>query len=104
MRVAPRGTEDYGTSMRYLQFGGDTSGDAMPTKTRPVLAKRIRVTPPALIIITDSGEYRIPWEKCSPRLASATSAERAKAVLSPSGYGIHWPLIDEDLAVGPLIN
>ena len=22
---------------------------------------------------------------------------------SPSGYGIHWPLLDEDLAVGPLV-
>jgi hypothetical protein len=30
--------------------------------------------------------------------------ERNKAQLSPSGYRIHWPLIDEDLAVGPLIN
>ena len=24
--------------------------------------------------------------------------------LSPAGYGIHWPLVDEDLAVGPLIK
>ncbi len=24
-------------------------------------------------------------------------------LLSPSGYGIHWLLIDEDLAVGPLL-
>ena len=23
---------------------------------------------------------------------------------SPSGYGIHWPLIDEDLAAGPLLR
>ena len=27
-----------------------------------------------------------------------------QAELSPSGYGIHWPLIDEDLAVGPLLR
>jgi hypothetical protein len=30
--------------------------------------------------------------------------ERNRAELSPSGCGIHWPLIDEDLAVGPLLR
>jgi hypothetical protein len=24
--------------------------------------------------------------------------------MSPSGYGIHWPLLDEDLAIGPLLQ
>jgi hypothetical protein len=36
------------------------------------------------------------------RLARASFAERSRAKRSPSGYGIHWPPIDEDLAVGPL--
>jgi hypothetical protein len=30
--------------------------------------------------------------------------ERSRAELSPSGYGINWPLLDEDLAVGPLLQ
>jgi hypothetical protein len=51
----------------------------------------------------ESGSVSIPWEKCSDRLARASVIERNRAVLSPSGYGIHWPLIDEDLAVGPLL-
>ncbi len=46
----------------------------------------------------------IPWENCSPRLATAEAFERAIAKRSPSGYGIHWPLLDEDLAVGPLLT
>ncbi|MBZ5586599.1 MAG: DUF2442 domain-containing protein [Acidobacteriia bacterium] len=29
--------------------------------------------------------------------------ERSRMELSPSGYGIHWQLIDEDLAVAPLL-
>jgi uncharacterized protein DUF2442 len=76
----------------------------MPTKTEAILAKAIRTTETALVITTESGEYRIPWEKCSKRLARATTAERSNASLSPSGYGVHWPLIDEDLAVGPLVR
>ena len=75
----------------------------MRSKTKPVLAKAIETTPDALILIMESGSVSIPWEKCSDRLARACLIERNRAVLSPSGYGIHWPLIDEDLAVGPLL-
>jgi hypothetical protein len=49
-------------------------------------------------------QVRIPWERCSITLASATELERATAELSPGGYGIHWPLLDEDLSIGGLIR
>lgn len=76
----------------------------MQSKASPVLAKAIETTLDALIVITESGSVTIPWEKCSTRLARASFVERSRAELSPSGYGIHWPLIDEDLAVGPLLQ
>jgi len=76
----------------------------VPSKTKAVLAKAIETTPEALILILESGPVSLPWEKCSDRLAHASPIERYRAELSPSGYGIHWPLIDEDLAVGPLIR
>lgn len=76
----------------------------MQSKTKPVLAKAIETTPEALILVLESGSVSIPWEKCSARLARASLIERSRAELSPSGYGIHWPLIDEDLAVGPLLR
>lgn len=76
----------------------------MESKTRPVLAKAIEATSEALIVITEAGSVSIPWERCSERLARASLIERSRAELSPSGYGIHWPLIDEDLAVGPLLR
>ena len=76
----------------------------MLSKTKPVLANAIETTPEALIVILESGPVSIPWEKCSERLARASPLERSRAELSPSGYGIHWPLIDEDLAVGPLLR
>src|SRR5438445_5354778 len=40
------------------------------------------------------GLSRFSWERCSERLASASLIERSRAELSPSGYGIHWPLMD----------
>jgi hypothetical protein len=73
-------------------------------KTQTVLAKTIETTPEALIVIVEAGAVAIPWENCSERLARASPVERIRAELSPSGYGIHWPLIDEDLAVGPLLQ
>ena len=76
----------------------------MQSKTKPVLAKAIETTPDALILIMEGGAVSIPWEKCSERLAHASLTERNRVELSPSGYGIHWPLIDEDLAVGPLVQ
>jgi hypothetical protein len=76
----------------------------MQNKTKPVLAKAIETTPEALIVIMESGPVSIPWEKCSERLAHVSLVERNRAELSPSGYGIRWPLIDEDLAVGRLLR
>lgn len=39
-----------------------------------------------------------------PRLLRATPEQREKWVLSASGYGIHWPDLDEDLSAGGLIR
>ena len=77
----------------------------MPSETQAVPARSIETTPEALVVILQEGRsVSIPWDKCSDRLARASAVERNRAVLSPSGYGINWPLIDEDLAVGPLLK
>ncbi len=72
--------------------------------TEPVTAEGIRSTPDALVLVLRDQEKSVPWAMCSARLAAATEQERARAVLSPSGYGIHWPLIDEDLSVAGLLH
>ncbi len=72
--------------------------------TEPVTATGIELTPEALILVLGERRLRIPWEKCSKRLAAATQQERLDAELSPGGYGIHWPLIDEDLSVNGLLK
>src|SRR5206468_2792328 len=81
------------------QFGADLCR----VKRSPFLAKAIKTTPHALVLIMETKSVSIPWERCSERLASATWIELNRAELSPTGYGIHWPLIDEDFAVGPLL-
>lgn len=39
-----------------------------------------------------------------PRLLAATQQQRADWELAGGGYGIHWPLIDEDLSVEALLR
>ena len=75
----------------------------MQSRTKPVLAKAIETTPETLIVTTEPGLSRFHGKtvpSASPVHLSRNGAGRNS---SPSGYGIHWPLIDEDLAVGPLL-
>ena len=57
-----------------------------------------------LFLLIDGNAYRIRWEKCSPKLARASLAQRKRMDVAPSGYGIHWPELDEDLAITPLLK
>jgi hypothetical protein len=58
-----------------------------------------------LYLEVDDKSYRIRWADCSPRLAKANLAQRKRFDVAPSGYdGIHWPEIDEDLAITPLLK
>jgi hypothetical protein len=57
-----------------------------------------------LFLRVDGKEYRFPLADISRKLADAPSEKRGKYEISPSGYGIHWPLIDEDLSVDGLID
>lgn len=91
-------------SIRSAQRGSSILEKHVRIKTKPAMARAIETTADALVLITEEGTVSIPWEKCSARLAHASPLERARAELSPSGYGIHWPLLDEDLAVGPLLG
>ncbi|MFZ2146325.1 MAG: DUF2442 domain-containing protein [Sedimentisphaerales bacterium] len=57
-----------------------------------------------LILRVDGKEYMFSLADISQKLADAQIAEREKYEISPSGYGIHWPLIDEDLSIDALIG
>jgi hypothetical protein len=46
----------------------------------------------------------IPWENLPEKVKSAPERERCNAVLSPGGYGVHWPGLDEDLTIQGLMR
>jgi hypothetical protein len=57
-----------------------------------------------MILSVDEQTYRIPVPKTSQRLASASESDRLIYQVAPSGYGIHWPTLDEDLSIDGLIR
>jgi hypothetical protein len=57
-----------------------------------------------MILSVDGKTYQIPILQASKRLTQATDIERKMYRISPSGYGIHWYAIDEDLTTQGLIK
>ena len=52
----------------------------------------------------DGKVHDIDLSAQSSRLAQATQQQIENVVVSPSGYGLHWPEVDEDLCIDGLIN
>jgi len=59
----------------------------------------IHFTDETLKIKIDGKNHEFKLSAISEKLADASDIERNKYEISPSGYGIHWPLIDEDLSI-----
>ncbi|RTL49949.1 MAG: DUF2442 domain-containing protein [Sphingobacteriales bacterium] len=57
-----------------------------------------------MFISIDGKQLKISLEKISPKLKSANNLQRNFYQVSPSGYGIHWPLIDEDLSIEAILK
>lgn len=57
-----------------------------------------------MILSVDGQVFRLPLDQVSKRLASASEVERQMHRVSPSGYGIHWFSLDEDLSINGLIQ
>jgi hypothetical protein len=57
-----------------------------------------------MIVRADDKSYAVALSNVSPRLAEASESARKFYRVSPSGYGIHWPEIDEDLTIDGLVR
>jgi hypothetical protein len=57
-----------------------------------------------MVLAVDGRVYRLPLAQVSDRLANASEAERKIYRIAPSGYGIHWTLLDEDLSINGLLR
>ena len=66
--------------------------------------QEIRFSENKLLLRVNNKEFSFSLSNISGRLAEASQIERETYQISPSGYGIHWPLIDEDLSIPGLIK
>lgn len=57
-----------------------------------------------LVLGVDGSVYHFPLDVVSSRLLAASAIERTVYEVSPSGYGISWLLIDEDLSIDGLLR
>jgi hypothetical protein len=57
-----------------------------------------------MIILINGIEHYFELDKVSSKLLNATSIQRNEYEISPANYGIHWPLIDEDLSINKLLE
>jgi hypothetical protein len=57
-----------------------------------------------LVLTIDGKEKKYAIQKISLALSKASEEERNNYEISPSGYGIHWPLLDEDLSIDGLLG
>ena len=65
--------------------------------------RSIRFEKDALLLTIDGVARSFELKKVSTALLNASGEERSAYEISPSGYGIHWPLIDEDLSIDGLL-
>ena len=57
-----------------------------------------------LRITIDGKDHVFALKDLSPRLLAASPTEPETFEVSPSGYGIHWPMVDEDLSIDGLLG
>jgi hypothetical protein len=62
----------------------------------------ISITKKYLILVIDNRKYKFLLSDISERLSRASDIEKNDFKISPSGYGIHWRLIDEDISLNGL--
>lgn len=57
-----------------------------------------------ITLVIDGVERKFPLNEISPILNNASEKERNTFEVSPSGYGVHWSLLDEDLSIDGLLG
>ena len=64
----------------------------------------VTISEDTICLTVDGKAYSAKLSEHSKKLTEADEPARKNFVISPSGYGIHWPQIDEDLAIDALIG
>jgi hypothetical protein len=67
-------------------------------------ATELRFEGNVMILTIDGQDKRFQVSEISPDLQHASEQERNLFEISPSGYGIHWLLLDENLSIDGLLG
>jgi len=57
-----------------------------------------------IVLTIDNKLIKLKLSDISTKLANASIEQKSDYRISPSGYGIHWQQLDEDLSVNGLLN
>ena len=66
--------------------------------------QNVRIEKGILSLVVNGTNIQRELKDVSPLLAAAKEEEQKIFEISPSGYGIHWPLIDEDISIDGLLD
>ncbi len=66
--------------------------------------KDIKIESGFLILTVDGKEIKKKIAELSTVLANAPEEALKIFEVSPSGYGIHWPLLDEDISIDGILG
>ena len=66
--------------------------------------KAIRFVEDKMLILIDGRQYEFSIASFSQKLLKANEFERNNFLISSSGYGISWPVIDEDISIDGLLK
>jgi len=66
--------------------------------------KNLQFSGDYMILTIDNEEKKFLMRDISPILANSSVKEKNNYEVSSSGYGIHWPLIDEDISIDGLLG
>jgi len=70
----------------------------LPMKSNQKHIREIRFEGDMIIIQGEKKSIKTALATISQKLMHASTIERNTFEISPSGTGVHWPLIDEDLS------
>ncbi|HCY76431.1 MAG TPA: DUF2442 domain-containing protein [Ignavibacteriales bacterium] len=66
--------------------------------------KNLRFIDDKLFLTIDGTDFSFNIHSLSKKFLNASKVERDNFKISPSGYGIHWPLLDEDISIDGLLK
>jgi len=64
----------------------------------------VRFEGKVLHLVVDGDPYSIDVTRQSERLRDASLEAIQRVEVSPSGYGLHWPEVDEDLSIDGMLG